>query len=46
MILQSEDIASATNKGIVEMATDAEFLVGTDTTRYTNSSQTGYTIVS
>jgi len=39
MILQNEDIASTTNKGIVELATDAEVITGTDETRYTNSKQ-------
>ena len=33
MILQNEDIASTTNKGIVELATDAEVLAMTDTSR-------------
>lgn len=39
MILQNEDIASTTNKGIVELATDAEVVTGTDQTRYTNALQ-------
>lgn len=39
LILQNEDIASATNKGIVEMATDAEAVTGTDETRYVNPKQ-------
>ena len=38
-ILQNEDFATTNNKGIVEMATDAEALAGTDETRYINSKQ-------
>lgn len=38
-ILQNEDFATTNNKGIVEMATDAEALSGTDETRYINSKQ-------
>lgn len=33
MILQTEDIASDTNKGISELATSAEVLAMTDTSR-------------
>ena len=39
LILQNEDFATTTNKGIAEMATDAEALAGTDQTRYINSKQ-------
>jgi hypothetical protein len=39
MILQSEDFATATNKWVAEMATDAEVVTGTDESRYTNAKQ-------
>jgi hypothetical protein len=42
LILQSEDIASTSNKWITETLTDAEFYTGTDTTRYVNSLQANY----
>ena len=38
-ILQNEDFATTANKGIVEMATDAEVLTATDETRYINPKQ-------
>ena len=38
-VIQSEDFATATVKGTVEMATDAEANTGTDETRYVNSKQ-------
>lgn len=38
-VLQSEDFASTANKGIVEMATDAEATAGTDESRYINPKQ-------
>lgn len=38
-ILQNEDFATTNNKGIVEMATDAEANTATDETRYINSKQ-------
>jgi len=38
-VLQNEDFATTNNKGIVEMATDAEVLTATDETRYINPKQ-------
>lgn len=38
-VLDTEDFATTANKGIVEMATDAEVVTGTDETRYVNSKQ-------
>lgn len=38
-VLDTEDFATTANKGIAEMATDAEATTGTDTSRYTNPSQ-------
>jgi hypothetical protein len=38
-ILQNEDFATTNNKGIVEMATDAEVATGTDTSRYVTPAQ-------
>lgn len=38
-ILDNEDFATTANKGIVEMATDAEALAWVDTTRYINAAQ-------
>lgn len=38
-VISSEDFATADNKGIQEMCTDAEALAGTDETRYINSKQ-------
>jgi len=38
-VLDTEDFATATVKGTVEMATDAEANTGTDETRYVNSKQ-------
>lgn len=39
LVLQNEDFATTSNRGIVEMATDAEASAWTDETRYTNSKQ-------
>lgn len=39
MVIMSSDFATTSNKGIVEMATDAEALAGTDETRYVNPKQ-------
>jgi hypothetical protein len=41
MILQNEDIASTSNKGIVETATDAEVVARTDTSRYVTPASIG-----
>ena len=38
-VLQNEDFATTNNKGIVEMATDAEVATGTDTSRYVTPAQ-------
>jgi hypothetical protein len=38
-VLDQEDFATTANKGIVEMATDAEVVTGTDETRYVNPKQ-------
>lgn len=38
-VLLQEDFATATVKGVAEMATDAEVITGTDQTRYTNALQ-------
>jgi len=38
-VIDAEDFATATNKGIVKMATDAEALTRTDETRYVNPKQ-------
>lgn len=39
ILYYNEDFATTSNKGIAEMATDAEATAGTDTSRYTNPSQ-------
>ena len=44
--IMSELPATTTKKGIVELATDAEFLIGNDTTRYVNSAQAWFTVIS
>lgn len=44
IIVLSGLFATATNKGDVEMATNAEVLTWSDTTRYVNPSQVNYTI--
>jgi len=38
-VLDTEDFATTANKGISEMATDAEANTATDETRYINSKQ-------
>lgn len=43
-ILDNEDFATATNKGIAEMASDAEALALTDQTRYLNPYQLGLVV--
>lgn len=42
-VLDVEDFATATVKGTVEMATDAEVVAGTDETRYVNPKQVAKT---
>lgn len=42
MVLTDEDFATATNKGIAEMATDAEAKAKTDAERYVNPSQLAF----
>lgn len=39
LVMQHEDFATTSNKGIVEMASDAEYAAHIDETRYVNSKQ-------